>query len=71
VNVAISLDSGPIYVVDLVDHSPSAAGSSETVNSTVVWSSTGLENIQHTLVVSVAEGEQYAIVDGLMSAFSH
>jgi len=72
VNVAISLDSAPFQFVDLVDYTQPDAGSGpETVESQIVWSSTGLANIQHTLVVSVAQGEPYAIVDGLMSAFFH
>ena len=58
-----------MQLVDLGDHSLSAAGSSDTVNS--VWNSTRLENVQHTLAVSVALGEPYAIVDSLMSAFFH
>ena len=72
VNVAISLDSAPLQFVNLVDRTrPDAGSGPETVESQIVWNSTGLENIQHTLVVSVAEGQPYAIVDGLMFAFFH
>ena len=69
-NVAITLDSEPINLVDLVDYSqPDTGGGPETMTSSVVWKATELENVQHTLVVSVAEGQPYAIVDGLMSGF--
>lgn len=66
-NTALSLDSAPPVLVDLVDHSRPGAGSGpETVQSAVVWSATGLSNSQHTLVVSVGAGQSFAIVDGLM-----
>jgi hypothetical protein len=72
VNVVIQLDSRPSQLVPLVDTSrPDAGLGPATVASNIVWSSTGLDNIQHTIVVSVAPGEPYAIVDGLMSAFFH
>ena len=71
-NVAITLDSGPITLVDLVDPSqPDRGGGPETVKSDVVWSSTRLDNTQHTLVVSVGKAEPYAVVDGLMSGLFH
>lgn len=69
VNTAVSLDSGPPVLVDLVDHSRPDVGAAEgpeTVQSTVVWSATGLTNSQHTLVMSVGAGQPFAIVDGLM-----
>ena len=70
VNGGITLDSQPIDLVDLVDYSqPDTGGGPETVPSSVVWKATELENVQHTLVVSVAQGQPYAIVDGLMSVF--
>jgi hypothetical protein len=72
VNVAISLDSGHSQLVPLVDTSrPDTGSGPATVASNVVWSSTGLDNIQHTISVSVAPEEPYAIIDGLMSAFFH
>jgi len=64
------LDSKPLQPVDLVDYSqPDTGGGPETVGYAVVWKATELANVQHTLVVSVVQGEPYAIVDGLMSAF--
>ena len=67
VNTAISLDSGPSILVNLVDTSrPSTDGGPETVQSSVVWNATGLANIQHNLLISVGAGQPYAIVDGLM-----
>lgn len=67
VNTAISLDSGPITLVDLVDHSrPNVGQGSETVQSKVVWNATGLNNTQHNLLISVGAGQPYAIVDGLI-----
>ena len=69
-STAVSLDCGPSFLIDLVDHSrPDAGGGPETVKSQVVWNATGLENKRHTLVISVGQGQSYAIVDGLMSAF--
>ena len=65
VTTAISLDSGPIHLVNLEDHSHSVTnGGPETVQSKVVWNATGLANTQHTLRMSV--GAAYAVVDGLM-----
>ncbi|KAF8806043.1 hypothetical protein BYT27DRAFT_7339295 [Phlegmacium glaucopus] len=67
VNTAISLDSGPITLVDLVDHSrPDAGGGPETIPYDVVWSATGLVNTQHNLRISVGAGQLYAVVDGLI-----
>ena len=69
VNVGISLDFEPAQLVDLVDHRQ--PGGPATVTSKLAWESTGLENIEHTLVVSVYDGETYAVVDRLMSGFFH
>lgn len=67
VNTAISLDSGPVTLIDLVDHSrPSTSQGPETVQSKVVWNATGLANTQHNLRISVGAGQPYAIVDGLI-----
>ena len=63
----MSLDSGPITLIDLVDHSrPDVGQGNETVQSHVVWNATGLANTQHSLLISVGSGQPYAIVDGLM-----
>ncbi|KIM38675.1 hypothetical protein M413DRAFT_447636 [Hebeloma cylindrosporum] len=67
VTTAVSLDSGPITLIDLVDHSrPNAGQGPETVQSQVVWSATGLTNTRHTLVISVGQGQPFGIVDGLI-----
>ena len=68
VNTAVSLDSGPIFLLDLVDHSSptSAVQGPETVDSHVVWNATELANGPHRLVISVGAGQPFAIVDGLM-----
>ncbi|TFK33252.1 hypothetical protein BDQ12DRAFT_691300 [Crucibulum laeve] len=68
VNTAVSLDNGPIALVDLVDHSrPQDPNQGpETVQSTAVWGASGLANTQHTLVVSVGAGQPFGIVDAFM-----
>jgi len=67
VSTAVSVDGGPAIVVSLVDSSrPDARTGPETVNSSIVWSAVGLENREHTLVVSVAVGEPFAIVDAFL-----
>ncbi|KAF8967542.1 hypothetical protein BDZ97DRAFT_1755965 [Flammula alnicola] len=67
VNTAVSLDSGPLFLIDLVDHtSPSTGQGPETVQSAVVWNATGLNDTQHTLVISVGPGQSFGIVDGLI-----
>lgn len=70
-NTAVSLDSGPITLIDLVDHtasSPSTGQGPETVQYQVVWNATGLANIHHNLLISVGAGQPFAVVDGLMYA---
>jgi len=69
VNTAVSLDSGPITLIDLVDHSassPSTGQGPETIQYQVVWNATGLANTQHNLLISVGAGQPYAVVDGLI-----
>ncbi|KAG6868231.1 hypothetical protein C0993_005931 [Termitomyces sp. T159_Od127] len=67
VTTAVSLDSGPVSLLDLVDQSRRETdGGPETVQSRVVWSSGELANTQHTLVISVGKGEPYAIVDAIV-----
>ena len=67
VSSAISLDSAPPTLVDLVDHSkPDAGQGPESVASHVVWRATGLKNVQHTLIVSVGQGQPFSVLDGLM-----
>jgi hypothetical protein len=67
VNTAVSLDSAPLVLIDLVDHSkPNVGVGPETVQSQVVWGEAALANKLHTLVISVGAGQPYAIVDALM-----
>ncbi|KAG6874227.1 hypothetical protein C0995_003773 [Termitomyces sp. Mi166 len=67
VTTALSLDSGPVVLLDLVDHSrPDVGQGPETVQSHVIWSSGELSNTQHTLVISVGAGQSYAVVDALV-----
>ncbi len=69
VNTAISLDSSPASLIELVDNSrPGTGQGPETAPFRVVWSATGLANTQHTLQISVGVGQSFAIVDGLMYA---
>ena len=71
VNTAVSLDSGPITLIDLVDRSsPNTGQGPETVQYQVVWHATGLANTQHNLLISVGAGQPYAVVDGLMYVLS-
>ena len=67
VSTALSLDGASAQTVDLTDNSvPTVDDGPETVQSQVVWSLVGLENTEHTLVISVATGEDIAILDALM-----
>ncbi|KAJ3505856.1 hypothetical protein NLJ89_g7197 [Agrocybe chaxingu] len=68
VNTAISIDGQSPIFVDLTDYTqtPFVVDGPETVASDVVWDATGLDNKEHTLVVSVALGQQHAVVDGLV-----
>ncbi|KAF5369706.1 hypothetical protein D9615_010177 [Tricholomella constricta] len=67
VNTAVSLDSGPPILLDLVDHSiPNVGEGPETVQSHVIWGAAGLPNTQHRLVISVGAGQPFAIVDSLI-----
>ncbi|KAF8886946.1 hypothetical protein BD779DRAFT_542299 [Infundibulicybe gibba] len=77
VTTALTLDNGPIILLNLTDpNQPATDGGPETAQSRVVWGSDELENKQHKFVVSVGQGQQFAIVDTLMSVslrhnFSH
>lgn len=67
VNTAISLDSSPVSLIDLVDHGkPDRNQGSESVPSGVVWSASRLSNTQHILRISVGAGQSFAIVDALV-----
>lgn len=57
----------PTELLDLVDHGfVGQPGSAETLASRAIWGKADLDNVQHTLVISVGAGEPYGIVDGLM-----
>lgn len=67
INTLITLDSAPSTLIDLEDHRVSQpARDKETAQSQVVWSASGLQNKQHQLVISVGQGQQFAIVDTLV-----
>ncbi|EAU82559.2 hypothetical protein CC1G_12139 [Coprinopsis cinerea okayama7 len=68
VTTALSLDSGPTILVDLIDRSrpETGGGGPETVQSHVVWAAEDLNNTQHTLVMSIGDQEPFGIVDGLI-----
>lgn len=70
VNTAVSLDSGNVTLIDLVDHSrPNSGQGPETVQSSVVWSATGLADQPHVLTISVGSGQPFGVVDALMYVF--
>ncbi|KAG5635300.1 hypothetical protein H0H81_011782 [Sphagnurus paluster] len=66
----VSLDSGIPILLDLQDHNstPVANGmGAATVNAKVSWGVTGLNNTNHTLVVSVGPSKPYAVLDTLIT----
>ncbi|KJA20992.1 hypothetical protein HYPSUDRAFT_68122 [Hypholoma sublateritium FD-334 SS-4] len=66
VNTAVALDGGAPVLVDLVDHTrPDVGQGPETVQFSAVWGATGLNNTQHTLVISVGAGQPFGVVDGI------
>lgn len=63
----MALDGSPPDLLDLRDYTqPLDINGPETVQSSVVWSQTGLANTQHTLLVSVGTGQTLAILDTLV-----
>lgn len=67
VTTQVQLDSQAPVLINLVDTSlPDQGGGPETVQSGVLWSATGLNNSIHQLVISIGNGEPFAIVDGFM-----
>lgn len=62
----IALDSFPPSIVALEDFSHTTDGGPETVNTSVVWSQTGLVNGTHNLTVSFAPGSLYVALDALI-----
>jgi hypothetical protein len=69
VDTLLTLDSEPPVVVTMTDPSESLPIGSvgPSVISQVLWGQTGLSNTQHTLVISLAPGARYIVVDALMS----
>ncbi|KAJ7059557.1 hypothetical protein C8F01DRAFT_1084715 [Mycena amicta] len=68
VTTQLSLDDSTV-VLDLTDHNASSTppGGSESTPSSIVWSATGLTNSLHTVVVRMASGGQFAVVDGFIT----
>ncbi|KAH9483670.1 hypothetical protein JR316_0003140 [Psilocybe cubensis] len=68
VTTAVSLDGNPPVTINLMDPATISPeeDAPETVQSQVVWSVDGLDNVEHTLVVSVALGDDHAVVDTLV-----
>ncbi|KAF7303935.1 hypothetical protein MIND_00624100 [Mycena indigotica] len=67
VNTHVALDNGPGFTINLTDPfaSTTSPGGSESAQWSVAWSATGLANVLHTLVVSIAPTGE-GIVDGFM-----
>ncbi|KAJ7474915.1 hypothetical protein FB451DRAFT_1465156 [Mycena latifolia] len=65
VSTRLSLDGAPPILLNLTDPitSPSPPGGSESAQSAVVWSATGLANKSHTLVATIGN---YIVVDGFI-----
>ncbi|XP_006456943.1 hypothetical protein AGABI2DRAFT_181357 [Agaricus bisporus var. bisporus H97] len=68
VTTQVQLDSGPPMILDLRDvNSPEAtSGGPETVKSQIIWGMEGLSDQTHQLKISVAPGDQLAVIDGLI-----
>ncbi|PPR02771.1 hypothetical protein CVT24_002245 [Panaeolus cyanescens] len=67
VTTQISLDNGPRIIVDLQDYNYRGPGQfMESAEWRVIYSWTGLTHGIHTLEVSVAPGEQFAVFDGII-----
>ena len=63
----MALDDSPPVLLDLRDYTqPLDINGPETVQSSAVWSQTGLANTRHTLLVSVGSGQTLAILDTLV-----
>jgi len=67
VTTQVTLDDLPPVLLDLRDYTqPLDINGPETVQSSVVWSQTGLANTRHTLLVSAGAGQTIAILDTLV-----
>lgn len=64
----VQLDSRPPEILNLRDFDTpkTADGGFETVGSRIVWGVEGLNNEPHQLRITVASGQMWGIVDGLM-----
>ncbi|KAF9445838.1 hypothetical protein P691DRAFT_244559 [Macrolepiota fuliginosa MF-IS2] len=67
VTTQVQLDSSPPEVLSLRDlDTPKSDGGGESVGSHIIWGVEDLANQSHQLRISVAAGQQWAIVDGLV-----
>jgi len=67
VTTSLTLDNEDPFIVDLRDHHARfIKDGPETTQSDVVWYQLNLENKEHTLLISVASGEDLAVVDALV-----
>ncbi|KAJ7909281.1 hypothetical protein B0H13DRAFT_1553836, partial [Mycena leptocephala] len=66
VNTSVSLDGGQPVVVNLTDPNASttAEGGSESAQSSVAWSATGLSNTTHKVVLTMANPGAFIVADG-------
>jgi len=67
VSTVLTLDSDAPTLVEMTDPENSApVGAGPTVESAVLWGQGGLENTEHTLVMSMASNGMYVVVDALI-----
>jgi hypothetical protein len=67
VSTDYGIDGNPPSTTDMQDHSvPATAGGNATVASNVVASWTGTANQEHTILVTIPAGGDYAVVDMFM-----
>lgn len=65
VTTSLTLDDEPTIEIDLADHYPAAGASGTSEQYSIVWSRTGLPNVQHTLINAMGAGN-YGLMDGLI-----
>jgi hypothetical protein len=68
VNTSLTLDKSDPIVINLTDPNNDTApfGSLPTVQSQILWQQSGLDNIEHNVLLSLASGGTYIAVDALM-----
>ncbi|KAJ7465763.1 hypothetical protein B0H11DRAFT_2284733 [Mycena galericulata] len=68
VNTELTLDGGQGVIVNLTDPnaSPTPPGGSESAESSVAWSATGLSNTSHSLVLTMVPTGEFIIADGFI-----